>query len=256
LIERAEAEGLLHPGDTIVEASSGNTANAMSMVAAATGYRMVVVMPNGLSGNGPPSPRPSAPKSSPSEIFTSMLLLVMRGNSADNPASLHLGSSTRNGTSTRTESGSAPRSSHSCPSGSYQTRLSWALGTGGTLIGVGQAFRTVNPKVLIVAVEPNESCTIRCGEIGKHQIEGISDGFVPGIVNRHRALIDEVSSVDSEDAIAEMRRLARCHGFFVGPSSGAHLVAARKLRTDRPELAQIVTVFPDAGEKYIGNHFT
>ena len=95
------------------------------------------------------------------------------------------------------------------------------VGTGGTLIGVGQAFREVNPEVRIVALEPSESCTIQCGDTGLHRIEGIADGFIPTIYERHQSLVDQVVAVHSDDAIAEMRRLASEHGLFVGPSSGA-----------------------------------
>jgi len=129
------------------------------------------------------------------------------------------------------------------------------VGTGGTLIGVGQALREINPAVRIVAVEPNESCTLMCGEVGRHLVEGISDGFIPGIFERHRALVDDFVSVDSESCIAEMRRLAREHGMFVGPSSGANLVAARNYRAAHPELQDIVTFFSDEGEKYINDYF-
>jgi cysteine synthase A len=141
------------------------------------------------------------------------------------------------------------------PTGTTPDALVMGVGTGGTLIGVGQAFRAVNAGVRLVAVEPNESCTILCGEVGRHLIEGISDGFVPGIFRRHRDLVDDVVSVSSEDAVTEMRRLAREYGLFVGPSSGAHLVAARRLRFEHPDLENVVTVFPDEGEKYLSEHF-
>jgi cysteine synthase A len=94
-----------------------------------------------------------------------------------------------------------------------------------------------------------------CGEIGRHLIEGIADGFVPGIFARHRDLIDELVAVDSEAAICEMRRLARQFGVFVGPSSGAHLIAARRLREESPALRNVVTFFCDEGEKYISDYF-
>jgi cysteine synthase A len=127
------------------------------------------------------------------------------------------------------------------------------VGTGGTIVGVGQAFRAVNPACRVVAVEPNESCTLMCGEVGRHLIEGIADGFVPGIIARHRNEIDAMVPIDSELAIAEMRRLAREYGLFVGPSSGAHLAAARALREEG--LENVVTFFCDEGEKYIADYF-
>jgi cysteine synthase A len=93
-----------------------------------------------------------------------------------------------------------------------------------------------------------------CGEIGKHLIEGIADGFVPGIIERHHALLDEIITVESEDAVREMRRLAREHGLFVGASSGAHLIAARRLR-ERHNIKNVVTFFCDKGEKYINDYW-
>jgi cysteine synthase A len=107
----------------------------------------------------------------------------------------------------------------------------------------------------VVAVEPNESCTLMCGEIGKHLIEGISDGFVPGIIARHRGDVDEFVPVDSDQAIAEMRRLARDYGLFVGPSSGAHLIAARGVRERYDDVQHVVTFFCDEGEKYIYDYW-
>jgi cysteine synthase len=104
-------------------------------------------------------------------------------------------------------------------------------------------------------MEPDESCTLLCGEVGEHLVEGIADGFVPGIFERHRALVDGVYPVSSEEAVGEMRRLAREHGLFVGPSSGANLVAARRVREEHPELEHVVTLFCDEGEKYISEHF-
>ena len=86
-------------------------------------------------------------------------------------------------------------------------------------------------------------------------IEGISDGFVPGIFARHRHIIDEIVAVDSDAAISEMRRLPREFGLFVGPSSGAHLLAARELRERYPDLRHVVTFFCDEGEKYINDYF-
>ena len=129
------------------------------------------------------------------------------------------------------------------------------VGTGGTLIGVGLAFREVNPEVLIVALEPSESCTIQCGDTGLHQIEGIADGFIPPIYRRHQSLVDRVVSVHSDDAVAEMRRLAREHGLLVGPSSGANMIAARRLRDELPETSTVVTILCDEGEKYLSEYF-
>ncbi len=141
------------------------------------------------------------------------------------------------------------------PEGTRPDTFVMGVGTGGTLIGVGQAFREVNARVRIVGLEPSESCTILCGDTGLHKIEGIADGFVPGIFQRHRDLVDRIVAVHSDDAIDAMRWLAREHGMLVGPSSGANLVAARRLRDERPDDV-VVTIMCDEGEKYLSEYFT
>jgi cysteine synthase A len=254
MIERAEREGLLVPGDTIVEASSGNTGNAMSMVAAVKGYRMLVVMPNGMSRE----------RSAISRAFGAEVMTIGDFHVNDALAKCReLGEQPGyfapqqfdnewNVEENRTWLG--PEILGQLPDGVVPQAVVGGVGTGGTIVGVGQAFREVNPACRVVAVEPNESCTLMCGEVGKHLIEGISDGFVPGIVARHRADIDELVAVDSDEAISEMRRLASQFGLFVGPSSGAHLVAARRLK-DELDLDHVVTFFSDEGEKYINDYF-
>jgi cysteine synthase len=104
-------------------------------------------------------------------------------------------------------------------------------------------------------MEPSESATILCGEVGDHLIEGISDGFVPGIFQRHGRLVDTTLAVGSEEAVDAMRYLARQYGLFVGPSSGANLIAAKKITEVYPDLKTVVTLFCDEGEKYIQEHF-
>ena len=255
MVEKAEEEGLLKPGDTIVEATSGNTGNALSMVAAVKGYRMLVVMPTGLSGE----------RVAISRAFGAEVLEVGRfhvnealekarelGRRAGyfNPAQFD---NEWNVEENRTWLGSEIL--EGLPGGIVPDALVMGVGTGGTLIGVGQAFREANPAVKLFAMEPSESSTILCGEVGDHLIEGISDGFVPGIFERHQQLVDTALTVDSEEAVGEMRRLAREHGLFVGPSSGANLIAARKVRESYPDLRTIVTLFCDEGEKYISEHF-
>lgn len=255
MIERAERDGLLRPGDTIVEASSGNTGNAMSMVAAVKGYRMLVVMPNGMSPE-----RVAISRAFGAEVHTVGEFHVNDALAKARELGAQPGffapqqfDSEWNVDENRTWLGQ--EIIRQLPDGVVPDALLAGVGTGGTLIGVGQALREVNPAVRIVGVEPNESCTLMCGEVGRHLIEGISDGFIPGIFERHRALVDDLVSVDSEACIAEMRRLAREHGLFVGPSSGANLVAARNYRAAHPELRDIVTFFSDEGEKYINDYF-
>ena len=255
MVERAEREGLLSPGDTIVEATSGNTGNALSMVAAVKGYGMLVVMPEGMTGE----------RVAISRAFGAEVLQVGHFHVDEALAKAkELGrqdgyfcpsqfESEWNVEENRVWLG--PEVLSQLPEGRIPDALVMGVGTGGTLVGVGQAFREVNPRVKLFAMEPSESATILCGEVGEHLIEGIADGFVPGIFQRHQRLVDTTLTVDSGEAVESMKELARRHGLFVGPSSGANLIAARKVRETYPELETVVTLFCDEGEKYIQEHF-
>jgi len=256
IIERAEQSGQLKPGDTIVEATSGNTGNAFSMVAAVKGYRMIVVMPEGLS-----SERVAISRAFGAEVLFCGTFHVNDALERARELGRQSGfffpgqfESEWNVEENREWLG--PEILAQLPDGRVPDAFVHGVGTGGTLIGVGQAFRKVNPNVRLFAMEPSESRTILCGEVALHQIEGISDGFVPGIFQRHRDLVGQNTvSVASEDAVAEMRRLARTRGLFCGPSSGAHLLAAKQLRERFPELKTIVTILDDKGEKYLHDFF-
>ena len=255
IIERAEREGLLQPGDTIVEASSGNTGNAMSMVAAVKGYKMIVVMPEGLSPE----------RTAISVAFGAQVHAVgtFHVNEALAEAN-RLGElpgyfapqqfeSEWNVEENRTWLG--PEILSQLPPGTEPSAFVMGVGTGGTLAGVGQAFRAANPDVLLVALEPNESCTIQCGDTGLHRIEGISDGFIPQIYLRYHEMVDRIESVDSDEAVTEMRRLASRHGLLVGPSTGANMLVAQRLRAEMPASSVIVTIACDEGEKYLTEYF-
>src|ERR671912_83174 len=255
MVERAEREGLLSPGDTIVEATSGNTGNALSMVAAVKGYRMLVVMPEGMTGE----------RVAISRAFGAEVLQVGHFHVDEALAKAkELGrqdgyfcpsqfESEWNVEENRVWLG--PELLSQLPEGMIPDALVMGVGTGGTLVGVGLAFREVNPRVKLFAMEPSESATILCGEVGDHLIEGIADGFVPGIFQRHQRLVSETLTVDSGEAVESMKELARRHRLFVGASSGANLIAARKVRETYPELETVVTLFCDEGEKYIADHF-
>ncbi|MBA3792852.1 MAG: cysteine synthase family protein [Rubrobacter sp.] len=255
MIERAEDEGILKHGDTIVEATSGNTGNALSMVAAVKGYRMLVVMPEGMSGE-----RVAISRAFGAEVLQLGHFQVDEALAKAKELGAEPGyfcpsqfENEWNVEENRTWLG--PEILAQLPEGVVPDALVMGVGTGGTLVGVGQAFREVNPDVRLFAMEPSESSTILCGEVGEHLIEGIADGFVPGIFQRHQKLVNDTLAVDSEEAVEEMRRLAKRHGLFVGPSSGANLIAARKVRESYPELETVVTLFCDEGEKYISEHF-
>ena len=187
------------------------------MVAAVKGYRMLVVMPAGMSGE----------RVAISRAFGAEVLEIGRFHVNEALAKAkELGQepgyfcpaqfeSEWNVEENRTWLG--PEILAQLPEGIVPDALVMGVGTGGTLVGVGQAFREANPDVKLYAMEPDESCTILCGEVGEHLIEGISDGFVPGIFSRHGKLVDDALTVESKEAIEEMRRMAREYGLFVGP---------------------------------------
>jgi cysteine synthase A len=255
MIERAEREGLIKPGDTIVEATSGNTGNAFSMVAAAKGYRMLVVMPEGLSGE-----RVAISRAFGAEVlfcgnFHVGTALERARELGQQAGHFHPGQFESEWNVEENREILGPEILAQLPDGRRPDALVLGVGTGGTLIGVGQAFRAANPDVRLFAMEPSESCTILCGEVAMHAIEGISDGFVPGIFARHKHQVNDLLSVSSVDAVDEMKRLARRYGIFCGPSSGAHLLAAKRVREQFPELHTVVTVFCDEGEKYLHEYF-
>ncbi|HKH57121.1 MAG TPA: cysteine synthase family protein [Rubrobacter sp.] len=255
MVERAEDEGLLRPGDTIVEATSGNTGNALSMVAAVKGYRMLVVMPEGMSGERVAISRAFGAEVMEVGHFHVNEALAKAKELGQEPGYFCPAQFESEWNVEENRVWLGPEILAQLPEGTIPGALVMGVGTGGTLIGVGQAFREANPAVKLFAMEPSESSTILCGEVGDHLIEGIADGFVPGIFQRHERLVDTALTVDSEEAVEEMRRLARQYGLFVGPSSGANLIATRKVRESYLELQNIVTLFCDEGEKYISDHF-
>lgn len=254
VVERAESEGLLKPGDTIVEATSGNTGNALSMVAAAKGYKMLVVMPEGYS-----SERVKISRSYGAEIrhvghfHVNEALEESKRLGAQNgffcPQQFD---NEWNVDENRDWLGQEIL--RQLPQHMKIDAIVQGVGTGGTLIGVGQALRTHhNPDLKIYAMEPSESRTLECCIVCDHRIEGIADGFVPGIIERHRDMIDGYIAIDSGAAIDKAREMARARGLFVGPSAGGNYLAAQKLRSENPDIKTVLTFLCDKGEKYLSH---
>lgn len=252
MIEQAEAGGLLKPGDTIVEATSGNTGNALAMIAAIKGYRMIVMIPAG---------------------YTNERVQISRGYGAEIRFVGHF--QVNEARAAAIELGKQP--GYYCPQQfdnewNVEENREWlgreiiaqlpegllidaivqGVGTGGTLIGAAQALKNWhNPGLKVFAMEPTESRTLECCISADHNIEGISDGFVPTIYDRHRDMVDAIISVKSEIAIEESKRLARERGLFVGPSSGANWWAANEIRRRNPDIRTVLTFLCDRGEKYL-----
>ena len=256
MIERAEKEGLLKKGDTIVEATSGNTGNALAMIAAVKGYKMLVLMPDGYSKE----------RAAISRAFGAELRYV--GHFQVNKAleeARSLGEQDgyfcpqqfdNEWNVEENRQWLTPEVLGQLPKGLKLDAVVQGVGTGGTLIGVAKGLREEhNPNLKSYAMEPEESQTLACCLVGDHAIEGISDGFTPTIYARHRDEIDGIVSVPSEVAVAEMKALSREKGLFVGPSSGANVWAAKKLMKENPALENILTFLCDEGEKYLMQHY-
>lgn len=252
MIEKAEKEGLLKPGDTIVEATSGNTGNAMSMIAAAKGYKMLVMIPRGYS-----SERVQISRGYGAEIkfvghfqVNEALAAAKELGKKDGfycPAQFD-----NEWNVEENENWLGPEVIKDLPAGLKIDAIVQGVGTGGTLIGVAKALKAKhNPDIKVFAMEPSESRTLECCLVADHKIEGISDGFVPTIYDRYRELVDEIICVDSHVAIDEAKSLALDKGLFVGPSSGANYWAARQIKHQNPDIKTVLTFLCDKAEKYL-----
>lgn len=252
MIEKAEEEGLLRPGDTIVEATSGNTGNALSMVAAAKGYKMIVMIPHGYT-----SERVQISMGYGAEI---RFIGNFQVNEA-REAAIRLGQEDgyycpaqfdNEWNVEENEIWLGREIMQDLPDGLKIDAIVQGVGTGGTLMGVAKALKqNHNPDIKVVAMEPSESRTLECCIVCDHKIEGISDGFVPTIYERYADLVDEIISVDSDVAIEEAKKLATDKGLFVGPSAGANYWASRELKRRHPDVKTVLTFMCDKAEKYL-----
>lgn len=244
----AEAKGLLKQGDTIIEATSGNTGVALAAVAAARGYKFVATMVETFSierrkliraYGGKVILTPAAERGSGMVRRAEELakkhgwFLARQFENPANPA-YH-----RQTTAAEILRDFAGRRLDHFVSG-------W--GTGGTLTGVGEVLRVARPEVKITAAEPANASLLAGNEWKPHKVQGWTPDFVPAVLNRDVA--DQILGVSDEDAIATARRLASEEGIFVGISSGATVAAALKVAADAPAGSVLLAVLPDTGERY------
>ena len=249
MIEEAERKGLLKPGCTIVEATSGNTGIALSMVGAAKGYKVIIVMPEHMTGErikilaNLGATLCLTPKADGFEGAVGRAKKI-----ANSSERYFLTNQFCNTDNTLTHYYTTGREIGLQMSERVAAFVA-GVGTGGTLMGVGKALREKNPDVQLVAVEPEEAAVLSgCKRAGDHKIAGIGDGFIPEIVEV--GLIDEVITIKSDAAIDMAKLLSSQFGLMVGISSGANVLASTQVLGRIGSDKKVVTVLPDRTERY------
>ncbi|NPV26412.1 MAG: cysteine synthase A [Firmicutes bacterium] len=251
MIEDAEQRGILRPGMTIVEPTSGNTGIGLAMIAAAKGYKLILVMPETMS------------------VERRKLLKAFGADFVLTPGTEGMGGAVRKAEELLDENPGyfMPQQfdNPANPAAHRQTTAQEILtqtqgqldafvagvGSGGTLTGVGEVLKEHLPQIKVVAVEPAASAVLAGGKPGIHKIQGIGAGFIPRVLKTE--LIDEIIGVTNEDAFMTARRLAKEEGILVGISSGAAVFAAIGLAKELGKGKRVVVIAPDTGERYLSS---
>ena len=250
MIEEAERSGRLRPGSVIIEPTSGNTGIGLSAVAAARGYRIIIVMPDTMSME-----RRQLMKAYGAELVLTRGADGMKGaiakaeELADEIPGSFIPGQFVNPANAKAHRESTGPEIYEDTDGKVDLFVA-GVGTGGTITGVGEYLRSKNPAVRVVAVEPASSAVLSAGTAGSHKIQGIGAGFIPEVLNT--AVYDEVIPVSDEDAFAAGRLVGRKEGVLVGISSGAAVFAAIGLaKRSENEGKTIVVLLPDTGDRYL-----
>jgi cysteine synthase A len=254
MIEDAENRGLLEPGHTIIEPTSGNTGIALAFVAASKGYKCVLTMPESMSMERRHLLRLYGAELVLTPAEEGMAGAVRRAEQLleETPRSVML-QQFKNPANPEVHRTTTGPEIWEATDGKIDLFVA-GVGTGGTITGVGRFLREKKPETKLIAVEPADSPVLSGGKPGPHKIQGIGAGFVPEVLDK--SLLDEVLTVTTDDAVKATRALAREQGILVGLSAGANAHAATEVakRTENKGKT-VVTVLCDTGERYLTNEF-
>lgn len=249
MIRQAEIDGLLKPGDTIIEPTSGNTGIGLAMSAAAQGYKAILIMPDNMSKE-----RINLLKAYGAEVVLTPAALRMPGAIAK---AMELKLITPGGYIPQQFENTANPDIHRTTTAleiieQMDSRLDAFIatsGTGGTITGTGEVLREKLPGIQIIVVEPKGSPVLSGGVPGPHKLVGTSPGFIPAILNTN--VYDEIVQVSDEDALQTVRDLASQEGILVGPSAGASVWTALQFARKLGAGKRILCIAPDTGERYL-----
>ena len=249
MVEDAERRGVLKPGGTIIEPTSGNTGIGLAMVSAVKGYKLILTLPDGMS----------IERTNLLQRYGAQVVITPAGDGMAGAVSkarellektpgAFMPHQFSNPANPRTHRLTTAKEILNATEGNLHAFVA-GVGTGGTVTGVGEVLKKKDPSIQVIAVEPASSQVIAGGEAGPHMIQGIGAGFVPEVLDRD--VIDEIFPVQDSDAYVMARRLAKEEGILCGISAGAAAYAAVSIAKKLGEGKTVVVILPDTGERYL-----